>query len=82
LASLDIETAVLVGSGARLLENMPGFDAEAYKILNLPDDPDAVDLVRLAAVRGLPAPYAPPPAPLYLRAPDAKLPGGKDPVAN
>lgn len=82
LASLDIQTAVIVGSGAHLLENMAGFDAEAYEILSLPEDPDAVDLVRLAVVRGLPAPDAPPPAPLYLRAPDAKLPGGKDPVAN
>ncbi|MDF2367000.1 tRNA (adenosine(37)-N6)-threonylcarbamoyltransferase complex dimerization subunit type 1 TsaB [Sneathiella sp.] len=81
LVSLDIETAVVVGSGARLLESMPDFDAEKYKILDFLDDPDAVNLVHLAAVRGLPAAGAPSPAPLYLRAPDAKLPGGKDPLA-
>jgi len=37
---------------------------------------DAVELARLAAVLPLPAPGAPPPAPLYLRPPDVTLPGG------
>jgi tRNA threonylcarbamoyladenosine biosynthesis protein TsaB len=40
--------------------------------------PDALFVARLAAGRPAPAADAPPPAPLYLRAPDAKLPGGRD----
>jgi tRNA threonylcarbamoyladenosine biosynthesis protein TsaB len=82
LATLDITNGVLVGSGAAILRELSGFDPEKYIIPNLSDDPDAIDVARIAAVRGLPAADTPPPAPLYLRAPDAKLPGGKDPAAN
>lgn len=59
--------AVLAGSGAGLLaELMP-----AARILEAPAcDPAAV--ARLAAAQTNPAP----PRPLYLRAPDARLPGG------
>lgn len=81
LATLDTEQAILVGSGAPLLGSMPNFDSGKYSILDLSDDPDAVELVHLAVARGLPADGLPPPAPLYLRAPDAKLPGGIDPTA-
>ena len=82
IASLDIEAAVLVGSGATLLKELPDFDSGKNEILNLSDDPDAIDLIRIAAARGIPAVDTPPPAPLYLRAPDAKLPGGKDPASS
>ena len=40
--------------------------------------PDARFVARLGAALPLPAPGSPPPAPLYLRAPDAKLPGGRE----
>jgi tRNA threonylcarbamoyladenosine biosynthesis protein TsaB len=59
----------IVGSGAPLLE---GLIAGARIIARAAPDP--VALARLAMTR-TPAP----PRPLYLRAPDAKLPGGLDP---
>lgn len=40
------------------------------------DRPEAVALARLAALRGRPERGAPQPSPLYLRAPDARLPAG------
>lgn len=61
--------ATLVGSGAPLLA--PALPSA--RVLT-PEGPDPVAVARLAA-RG-PAP-ARPPRPLYLRAPDAKLPGGR-----
>lgn len=58
----------LVGSGASLLSGaLPGATVVAA------DHADPVAVARIAAVR-LPVP----PRPLYLRAPDAKLPGGRD----
>ena len=61
------EAVTLVGSGAPLVADvLPGARiAEALA-------PDPVALARLAAVASSTAP----PRPLYLRAPDAKLPGG------
>ena len=38
------------------------------------DRPEAAILARLALGRGVPPPGSPPPSPLYLRAPDARLP--------
>jgi tRNA threonylcarbamoyladenosine biosynthesis protein TsaB len=43
--------------------------------------PDALFVARLARALPLPPKDAPPPAPLYLRAPDAKLPGGRELVS-
>lgn len=70
LAELAMGRALtLVGSGAPLLaETAPG-----ARILT-PEGCDARAVARLAAARS-PAPIRP----LYLRAPDAKLPGGIDP---
>ena len=59
----------LVGSGAHLLAAAPG-----ARILT-PDGCDARHVARLAATRP-----AAPIRPLYLRAPDAKLPGGRLPA--
>ena len=60
---------VIVGSGAPLLDGMvPGARLIALAA------PDPVTLARLAAAKPVTAPR-----PLYLRAPDAKLPGGIDP---
>lgn len=59
---------VLVGTGAdHLAQTAPGARLAAE------DHADPADVARLAAAR---APV--PPRPLYLRAPDAKLPGGRD----
>lgn len=58
----------LVGSGAHLLADLlPGATVIAA------DHTDPVAVARLAAAR-----RPVPPRPLYLRAPDAKLPGGRD----
>lgn len=72
--------AVMLGSGAPLIAALPEFDPDQWRILDLDCDPDARQLALLAEARGLPAPHAPSPAPVYLRAPDAKLPGGIDPA--
>ena len=82
LATLDIESAIIIGSGVPLLQNLSDFNAQRYEILGLDEDPDAGNIARLAHARGLPEKNSPPPAPLYLRAPDAKLPGGRDPAPN
>jgi tRNA threonylcarbamoyladenosine biosynthesis protein TsaB len=59
----------LVGSGARLLAGTaPG------AVVLAPEGCDARQVARLAAAKPLT-----PIRPLYLRAPDAKLPGGRDP---
>ena len=59
----------IVGSGALLLEGL----AVGARIIPRAA-PDPVAVTRLAAAKP-----AIPPRPLYLRAPDAKLPGGIDP---
>jgi tRNA threonylcarbamoyladenosine biosynthesis protein TsaB len=65
LAEMDSET--LVGTGASLLAQMrPG-----ARIVEI-DHADPVAVAKIAAARS-----PTPPRPLYLRAPDAKLPGGK-----
>jgi tRNA threonylcarbamoyladenosine biosynthesis protein TsaB len=64
--------ALLVGSGAPLLVRLL-----AGRDLFVPGDPENPAPAAIAAValrRGLPAPGSPPPSPVYLRAPDAKLP--------
>jgi ribosomal-protein-alanine N-acetyltransferase len=68
---------VLAGTGAPAAREMLG---EAH-ILSSIRQPDALFVARLALAEALPAPGAPPPAPLYLRAPDAKLPGGRELVS-
>lgn len=70
LAELGMGRALtLVGSGAPLLaETAPG------AAILTPEGCDARHVARLAAAR-----RATPIRPLYLRAPDAKLPGGRDP---
>ncbi|WP_240606412.1 tRNA (adenosine(37)-N6)-threonylcarbamoyltransferase complex dimerization subunit type 1 TsaB [Phenylobacterium kunshanense] len=59
----------LIGSGAPLLA-----DAARGADVRTPDGCDARHVAKLAAARS-PGPLRP----LYLRAPDAKLPGGRDP---
>jgi len=60
---------LIVGPGARLFEGL--FPRATIVAI---DAADPVSVARLAQVSD------DPPAPLYLRAPDAKLPGGIDPA--
>lgn len=71
--------AAILGSGAALLPEADRLRQQGYDFLDLDPDPDAVIVAELAALCDIPQSDAPPPDPLYLRAPDAKLPGGKDP---
>lgn len=66
------EPAVLVGSGARLLQ--AAFPEAA---VDLRPGADPVTLARLVAAARAPDSM---PRPIYLRAPDAKLPGGREPA--
>ena len=68
---------VLAGTGAPAAKE--GLDRDF--VLSTIRQPDALFVARLASARPAPAADAPPPAPLYLRAPDAKLPGGRELVS-
>lgn len=65
--------ATLVGSGAPLLSPLL-----PNAVVETPGGPDPVAVARLALAVREPIPTA---RPLYLRTPDAKLPGGIDPYA-
>jgi len=69
-----------IGSGCPLLQAAGQFDNVDILIPDTEQNPDARLIAKIAAARGLPEHEAPPPAPVYLRAPDAKLPGGIDPA--
>lgn len=74
-----------VGTGAGLLAEMLAAKSIACRLADAAPQPDALAVARLAAARLAahgPDRYRVAPAPLYLRAPDAKLPGGLDPVLN
>ena len=64
------DNLALAGTGAELLQSLLGSEGRNLHPANV-QQPDAIFVARLGAV--LPAPDAPP-RPLYLRAPDAKLP--------
>jgi tRNA threonylcarbamoyladenosine biosynthesis protein TsaB len=68
-------TVLVTGSGAGLLALSPRIVQDDAA----PSAPDAAILARLGRYILVPEPYAPP-GPLYLRAPDAKLPGGLPPA--
>ena len=69
--------ATIVGSGAGIVKAALG-EGEGLCFSDEPLRPDAGIIARLAAERAIAADQ-PPPSPLYLRAPDAKLPGGVEP---
>ncbi|MCG8491164.1 MAG: tRNA (adenosine(37)-N6)-threonylcarbamoyltransferase complex dimerization subunit type 1 TsaB [Sneathiellales bacterium] len=69
----------LMGSGAPLLEKAGLLQNLSCQILDLEPDPDAKVIARLAFEKPIPE-VGHSPAPLYLRAPDVKLPGGIDPA--
>ncbi|GJL89550.1 MAG: tRNA (adenosine(37)-N6)-threonylcarbamoyltransferase complex dimerization subunit type 1 TsaB [Minwuia thermotolerans] len=69
-ALMAVSGTVLIGNGAALVASHV---AGQTVVLN-GVEPDARHLLRLAAARSLPSCPVPAPGPLYLRAPDAKLP--------
>ncbi|WP_185680872.1 tRNA (adenosine(37)-N6)-threonylcarbamoyltransferase complex dimerization subunit type 1 TsaB [Parvibaculum sedimenti] len=75
---------VCAGTGAGLLAAALAAKGIVARLSDAPAQPDARSVGRLAAARlaaeGVDA-FRIAPAPLYLRAPDAKLPGGIDPFA-
>jgi len=72
---------VILGNGAQLLMRAGKIQSETCEILELDSNPDARLIAAIASRRGLPPKGSPSPAPLYLRKPDAKLPGGIDPTS-
>ena len=75
---------LLVGTGAHLLASRLEAAGRIFRLSPAKPQPDAVSIGRIAlariAVQGLDA-FRAAPEPLYIRAPDAKLPGGRDPEA-
>jgi tRNA threonylcarbamoyl adenosine modification protein YeaZ len=65
----------LVGDGAPLVQDVLGTSRENLRILNGPGQPDAAAAARLAPSREAQPPGSGLPRPVYLRAPDARLPG-------
>lgn len=66
---------LVVGTGAELILGPSHGAPPGFRLADAPALPDAVVVATLAARRGPEAAGAAPPAPLYLRPPDAKLPG-------
>lgn len=75
---LPTSSFVILGSGAELLQNSTGFNKTLSEQLDHDPNPDARIIAAIGLAKGRPAEGSPPPAPVYLRSPDAKLPGGKD----
>lgn len=74
---------VAVGTGAGLVAERLAREGISCRLSDAAPQPDALHVARIAAARleaHGPDRYRVAPAPLYLRAPDAKLPGGLDPV--
>ena len=82
LARLPAGPLVLVGTGTPLLADLLSASGRPFRIADNRPQPDASAVARIAVRRfrekGAEA-FSTPPAPLYLRAPDAKLPGGRAP---
>lgn len=84
VAHLPEGRAVLVGTGAELLAPRLEAAGRPFRLSPAKPQPDAQAVGRIAlariAAQGLGA-FRVAPEPLYIRAPDAKLPGGRDPEA-
>ena len=79
-AHLPGARVVAVGTGAALLAETLGEKGLDLRLADAPPQPDALSVARIAARRLAahgPDRYRAAPGPLYLRAPDAKLPGGR-----
>jgi tRNA threonylcarbamoyladenosine biosynthesis protein TsaB len=70
--SFPAEGGVILGSGTPLLEAQDFFRNSRLEILDLDPDPDAIIIADIASHKPFPNFEDGPPAPLYLRAPDAK----------
>lgn len=79
-ADLGAHAYIGIGNGCHLLEKAGQFEKVDIFISDAEHNPDARVISKIALARGLPEGAVPPPAPVYLRAPDAKLPGGIDPA--
>ena len=81
-AHLPDAPLILVGTGAALLAERLATLGRTYRLADTRPQPDAAIIASIAMARlaekGADA-FRVPPAPLYIRAPDAKLPGGRDP---
>lgn len=72
---------VVAGTGAELLIAVLAAKGLKTRTADAPPQPDALSVARIAMARLAahgPDRFRVAPAPLYLRAPDAKLPGGRD----
>ncbi len=80
--ALKISSApiVIFGSGAELITRLNDRNFENITILEKDPDPDARIIAKVALKKLQDDDFSSPPAPLYLRAPDAKLPGGITPA--
>lgn len=82
-AQLSGTSFVLVGTGSEILAGQLKTRGASFRLSDAPAQPDALTVARIAQSRitaeGAEK-FAKAPEPLYLRAPDAKLPGGLDPV--
>lgn len=67
---------LLLGNGAALLEQSGMLKDYRFEILDMEPNPDARLIAKIANSRASNVKVGMPPAPLYLRSPDAKLPGG------
>lgn len=82
-ARISGDAVVCVGTGAALLASALTARGVKARLSLTPAQPDALSVARIAAARLAtfgPDRFRVAPAPLYLRAPDAKLPGGLDPI--
>lgn len=82
MTQLPAAPLVLVGTGSALLAAKLEMAGRTYRLADARPQPDASVIARLAVSRLAgegPEAFRVPPPPLYIRAPDAKLPGGRDP---
>ena len=78
--ALNDVPSIYIGSGAELITKADFMKGRSWKIAEADPNPDARIIARLALLKIQTQNFRSPPAPLYLRAPDAKLPGGISPV--
>lgn len=76
---IDIPS-IYIGSGTELLSKSDLDKGPIWRISEGEPNPDARIIAKLAIMKLQTQKYTSPPAPLYLRAPDAKLPGGINPA--
>jgi len=78
-ARLPDGPVAVAGNAAAMVVDALSSPARPLRLLAGPALPDAAQVAQIAAGRAAPPPDAPPPAPLYLRPPDAKIPVSRRP---